>query len=166
MLALVSSPPLADSAAQKLLRQKQRSAEENWSLCRGCTHCCEYVCIEIDRPTSLKDIDHIVWYLIHRHVWVWVDEENKWHVQFNTPCEKLDEAGRCSWYALRPKICQDYKQSQCPRYLHAPAEKFLFKSETDFLSWLAGHPNKRMRLLHERYRARRAVRWQKSRDGA
>ncbi|MGH7490959.1 MAG: YkgJ family cysteine cluster protein [bacterium] len=144
-----------------LLNKKRPSDEENWSLCRGCTQCCEYVCVEIDRPTRLKDVDHITWYLIHHNVHVWVDEENKWYVQFNTPCRMLEPEGRCGWYLQRPKICQDYKQSECPRYLDAPAEKFLFKNETDFLSWLARHRNKKMRQLHDRYLAKRAVRWQK-----
>ena len=163
MLTHSSSTPahLPVLALQELQHPASRSDEENWSLCRGCTQCCEYVCLEIDRPSSLQDVDHVIWYLIHQNIWVWVDEEGKWYVQFNTPCKKLDEAGRCSWYGHRPKICQDYDQSECPRYMQAPAEKFLFKSEMEFLHWLARHRNKKMRQLHERYLAKRAVRWKK-----
>jgi Fe-S-cluster containining protein len=159
--SLATPAAVAVSTPRGLLNKKRPNDEENWLLCRGCTQCCEYVCVEIDRPTGLKDIDHIIWYLIHNNVCVWVDEESKWYVQFNTPCRKLAEEGRCGWYLERPKICQDYKQSGCPRYLQAPAEKFLFQNETDFLSWLVRHRSKKMRRLHDRYLAKRAVRWQK-----
>lgn len=134
----------------------------NWALCSGCTQCCEYISLEIDPPTTLKDVDHIVWYLIHRNVWVWVDEDNKWYVQFNTPCEKLQPDGRCGWYPERPKICQDYQQSECPRYVPAAAEKFLFKQADDFLNWLANHRSRARRELQRRYLARRAQRWRRT----
>jgi len=140
------------------------SAEEarNWALCSGCTQCCEYISLEIDSPTTLKDVDHIVWYLIHQNVWVWVDDDNKWYVQFNTPCEKLQPDGRCGWYQDRPKICQDYKQSECPRYSPAAAEKFLFKGADDFLDWLAHHRSRAKRELRRRYLAKRAQRWRRT----
>jgi len=160
-------PPLMQQygaviAPQDLLRKPQHSATENWALCQGCTQCCEYVCLEIDRPTSMRDVDHVIWYLIHQNIWVWVDDAGKWYVQFNTSCQYLSEEGSCSWYTQRPKICQDYKQSECPRYSAAAAEKFLFKNAAEFMDWLAQHRNKRMRLLHARYLARCAVRWHKT----
>jgi len=145
------------STPSALLEKKRLNDEENRLLCSGCTQCCEYVCLEIDRPTSLKDVDHLVWYLVHRAVWVWVDDGNRWYLQFNTPCEKLDDAGRCSWYTQRPHICREYKQSECPRYSPLPAEKFLFKNAEDFLQWLAQHRNRKMRRLHENYLMKRAA---------
>lgn len=145
-----------------LLTKPQRSDEENWNLCSGCTECCEYISLEIDRPTTLKDVDNVIWYLIHKNVWVWVDEGNKWYLQFNTPCEKLDAAGRCGWYAHRPKLCQDYKQSECPRYTSGAAEKFLFKNESEFVNWLAQQRSKKLRSLWQRYLVQRATRWKKS----
>lgn len=144
-----------------LLAKPRHSDEENWTLCSGCTACCEYISLEIDAPTTMKDVDNITWYLIHKNVWVWVDEEDKWYVQFNTPCEKLDASGRCGWYAHRPKICQDYKQSECPRYSAGAAEKFLFKNEGEFMDWMARHRTKKMRSLLQRYLVQRATRWQK-----
>ena len=147
---------------QQLLQQRRRHDAENWSLCSGCTQCCEYISLEIDRPTNLKDVDNVMWYLIHKNVWVWIDHDGKWYLQFNTPCEKLGDSGRCTWYEHRPKICQDYDQAECPRYTHGSAEKFLFKNEDDFMQWLAGHRNKKMRSLHQRYFEKRAKRWQKS----
>ncbi len=147
----------------ELLNKTERNETENWTLCSGCTACCEYISLEIDPPTGLQDLDNIIWYLIHKNVWVWVDEEDKWYVQFNTPCEKLGASGRCDWYAHRPKICQDYKQSECPRYAHGVAEKFLFKDERAFIDWLARHRSKKLRVLLQRYLVRRAQRWTKAR---
>ncbi|MEK7729397.1 MAG: YkgJ family cysteine cluster protein, partial [candidate division KSB1 bacterium] len=103
----------------------------------------------------------IIWYLIHQNVWVWVDDADKWYVQFNTPCKKLEEGGRCGWYAHRPKLCQDYKQAECPRYNSGPAEKFLFKDEEQFLSWLAHSRSRKLTSLHQRYLVQRARRWQR-----
>lgn len=156
---VVTVKPLLPS--NELLHKRHTSDAENWSLCSGCTDCCEYISLEIDRPSTLKDVDNIIWYLIHQNVWVWVDEEGKWYVQFNTPCKKLDEAGRCGWYAHRPKLCQDYKQAECPRYHSGQAEKFLFKDETQFMDWLALSGNAKLRNLHQRYLVQRAQRWRK-----
>ena len=146
---------------EKVLKKKKIKNNDNWTLCSGCTECCEYISLEIDKPTTLTDVDHIIWYLIHKNVWIWIDYNGGWYVQFNTPCEKLDDAGRCGWYTHRPKICQDYKQSECPRYSDDPAEKHLFKCEDDFINWMKEHKKKKIRSLHLRYMKKRAIRWQK-----
>lgn len=103
--------------------------------CSGCSNCCEYVSLQIDRPRSLQDYDHIFWYLLHRDIWVYIDEENDWYVQFNTPCEKLENR-RCSYYERRPSICRDYEPETCVRYGEGAPEKFLFKNEDDFFRYL------------------------------
>jgi uncharacterized protein len=103
--------------------------------CAGCSNCCEYIAVGIDTPTTVRDFDHILWYVLHRDVWVYIDEENDWYIQFNTPCDKLDER-RCSYYPERPLICRDYQPKDCVRYAEEAAEKFLFKNEKDFLEYL------------------------------
>src|SRR5258706_66956 len=69
--------------------------------CEGCDHCCRYVSIEIDRPTTKRDFDNIRWYLLHKNISVMIDYEGDWLIQFDTPCEWLIE-GRCGHYELRP----------------------------------------------------------------
>lgn len=147
--------------AHELIGKKHLSNDENWDLCSGCTQCCEYVSTEIDKPTDQTTIDNIVWYLIHKDVWVWVDYDKNWYVQFNTRCEKLEDDGRCNWYDYRPKLCQDYKQSECPRYTGYPGEKVLFKNEVEFFSWMENHKSKKKRKLLRQYFAGRTVRWMK-----
>lgn len=104
--------------------------------CRGCSHCCEYIALEIDKPTSLKDFDQIFWYVLHKDVWVYMDPDGDWYVQFNTPCEKL-AFHRCDYYPHRPQVCRDYEPETCVRYGDGEAEKYLFKNEHDLFDYLA-----------------------------
>ncbi len=80
--------------------------------------CCKYVAIEIDKPTTKTDYDHIRWYLVHENVNVFVDHDNKWHIEFRTPCEFQDENNRCSIYSKRPKICREHcdEEGSCEFY--------------------------------------------------
>lgn len=103
--------------------------------CSGCSNCCEYIALEIDRPRSVRDFDHILWYVLHRDVWVYVDDEGGWYVQFNTPCEKLENR-RCGYYEDRPQICREYEPKECVRYVEQTPEKYLFKNERDLLDYL------------------------------
>jgi len=102
--------------------------------CEGCDHCCRYVSIEIDRPTTKRDFDNIRWYLLHKNISVMIDYEGDWLIQFDTPCEWLIE-GRCGHYELRPEICRDYDPVDCERYA-GPAEKVLFRTPDDLARYL------------------------------
>ncbi len=104
--------------------------------CEGCSNCCEYLAIEIDNPTTVTDFEQILWYVIHKNIWVYVCHDNEWHIQFNTPCEKLVDR-RCTFYVNRPSICRDYEPVSCPRYDGEPAEKYIFKNEHDLFAYLA-----------------------------
>ncbi len=103
--------------------------------CSGCSNCCEYVAIEIDKPRSVEDFDEIYWYLVHRDVWVYVEENGGWFVQFNTPCDKL-RYRLCGIYTARPQVCRDYHPDSCVRYGDGPPEKHLFKDEKDLFEYL------------------------------
>ena len=64
--------------------------------CEECGgRCCEYIAIEIDKPNTKSDYDHIRWYLIHRDVNVFIDHDRKWYIEFRTPCELLSKKKRC-----------------------------------------------------------------------
>ena len=103
--------------------------------CAGCSNCCEYICLEIDRPTTVKDFDQIFWYVIHKDVWVYIDGENDWYLQVINPCEKLKDK-RCTYYEHRPYICREYMPSDCLRYNTEVDEKYLFKNEEDLIEYL------------------------------
>ena len=104
--------------------------------CSGCSNCCEYIAVGLDNPSTVHDFDEILWFLLHKDVWVYVDEDNEWYIQFNTVCEKLDNR-RCGYYANRPMICRKYAPKDCTRYNDDQPEKYIFKNETDLFRYMA-----------------------------
>jgi Fe-S-cluster containining protein len=103
--------------------------------CEGCDHCCRYVAIEIDKPTTKKDFEHIRWYLLHRSISIIIDWDGAWLIQFDTPCEWLVD-GRCSHYELRPNICREYDPAECERYLTTTSHRVLMKTEADLRKYM------------------------------
>ncbi len=87
-----------------------RKKEDPCLKCKGI--CCRYVALPIDNPESKDDFDDIRWYIAHKGVWVFVEDED-WYVCFNAKCEFLDKNNRCSIYETRPKICRGYKTDEC-----------------------------------------------------
>lgn len=76
--------------------------------CHDCTaRCCRYFALEIDRPVTPRDHDHIRWYLLHEHVAVWV-QDGSWYLEIKTPCRHLQPDNRCAIYDTRPQICRDH----------------------------------------------------------
>lgn len=104
--------------------------------CEGCTKCCEYVALEIDAPEDAGDYDFIRWYLLHNDVWVFIDHDDSWNIQFNTPCEMI-KGSKCSYYERRPKICRKYSSENCDKYGDGDSFKILFKTIEDFEKWMA-----------------------------
>jgi len=80
--------------------------------------CCRYVAIELDKPTTKTDYDHIRWYLFHKDVNVFIDHDKNWFVEFRTPCVAQNKKNQCSVYEDRPKICRDHGNSdgECEFY--------------------------------------------------
>lgn len=112
-------------------------SERNKELCHQCDECCRYVAVEIDRPKTKTDYDHLIWQLLHDNVNVYVDWENDWYVEFITPCSALDKKTKlCRIYNNRPKICRDFHQNDCLKYNHDPVEKFYFKTADDLKKYL------------------------------
>ena len=87
---------------------------KNKKTCEACNgKCCRYVAVEIDTPETKEDFDDIKWFVSHKNVNVYVDEDGDWHVEFITPCEFLGEGNKCMNYKNRPKICRDYDHEEC-----------------------------------------------------
>jgi Fe-S-cluster containining protein len=104
--------------------------------CEGCTHCCHYVAIEIDRPTGKRDFDNLFWFLLHDGVSVYIDHGARWFVQFDTTCRALTSEGRCGVYEERPQVCRDYALDECVRHNDTPPEKHLFRSPEELQAYL------------------------------
>jgi len=119
--------------------------------CEGCDHCCRYVALAIPTPRTKRDFDEIRWYVLHENVSVYIDWEGDWGIQFETKCRWLS-GGRCTHYALRPRVCRDYDPAGCERYVPRPAERVLIRNEKDLERFLA----EREARLAGRRNARRA----------
>jgi uncharacterized protein len=104
--------------------------------CHGCTKCCEYVALEIDKPEDKKDFDQIRWFLTHKNVWIFIDHDDSWNIQFNTLCEKLDENKWCGIYEKRPHICGAHSSENCDQYGSGDSFKTLWKNIEEFEGWM------------------------------
>ena len=103
--------------------------------CDGCDLCCRHVALEIDEPEDKEDFDQIRWFLAHNDVWVFLDHDDSWNVQFNTPCEKLNDE-LCSIYEKRPILCRKYSTENCEKYGEGDSHTKLWKTIEEFDEWL------------------------------
>lgn len=107
--------------------------------CPECgSRCCKYVATQIDTPACKRDYDYIRWYLRHERVFVFIDHEGDWYLEFETSCEHLGECGRCLAYDTRPLICRSHGNVGEPCEFHADHEPHERRFETaeDFERYL------------------------------
>ncbi len=101
--------------------------------CNGA--CCRSLCVPIAKPKTKTEYEDILWYLYHKNVWIQIDHDGDWFVEFLTECTHLDkETGFCKIYENRPSICRDYKVKDCVR--NKPEHKSIFKSPKEYLEFL------------------------------
>lgn len=117
------------------MKKKKNPGKTAKNPCQGCTTCCEHVAIEIDKPTTRKDFEEILWFIIHQKVWVWVDDDGSWQVQFDGRCRWLKN-GQCVHYEFRPQICKDYKVDDCYRNGEEEIYKYSFREPEDLWKYL------------------------------
>jgi Fe-S-cluster containining protein len=110
--------------------------EKTCNDCNGM--CCKHVAIEIDTPETKEDFENIRWFVAHKNVKVYIDEDDLWHVEFSTPCEFFGENNQCKIYDKRPAICREYSQEEC--LFHNPyAEKYTFNSLDEIDDYMRGN---------------------------
>lgn len=112
------------------------------SIVENCSHCdaycCRHVAMQIDTPKCKGDYDKIRWYLLHQNIWVSIDHQDNWILEFRTPCTNIDDRYRCADYDNRPKICRDYpsKNELCERETEELSYKVLFTNAAEFEKYL------------------------------
>ncbi len=123
-------------AARASMKNDKKSFIPPCDECGG--KCCNYVAVEVDRPTHKKDYDHIRWWLAHKDVNVFVDHDKKWHIEFRSPCENLTADKKCRIYHDRPHICRGHgnKEEEC-EYFDSPYLLY-FSTANDFEQYLTG----------------------------
>jgi len=115
---------------------KDPSATENADLCAGCIACCTYVSIEIDPPRAAFEYDQWLWALHHDKVSLYVERPERWYVNFETRCNKLNEQGRCSIHGRHPVLCREYDPRSCERRFPLTDIVAWFRSAEEFETWI------------------------------
>ena len=115
------------------IKINQLKSKEN--KCYNCDHCCTYVCTDIDTPKNDEEYDEIIWYILHKKVYVYIDQEdNSWNLVFESECGELKD-GHCLNYEGRPTICRTHSAKECEKHTGS-AEKYTFRTPNDLLSYL------------------------------
>lgn len=82
-------------------------------LCARCVGlCCNYITIDIDKPTNRRMRDDIRWYLLHEGVTLMVTGD-RWSLKVPTRCMALGENSECTIYENRPATCREYSTENC-----------------------------------------------------
>jgi Fe-S-cluster containining protein len=118
---------------------KRRKRVESSVSCEGCAaQCCRYIATQIDTPTAKRDYDYLRWYLLHQHVNIFIDHEDDWYIEFETPCDMLGEDNRCTAYETRPRICRRHgvDDTVCEFHGEDAAYKKRFQTAAELESWL------------------------------
>ena len=113
-------------------------SSENFSPpCRECGgSCCGYIAVEVDAPKTKAAVDHMRWYLLHKNVNVFEEDNTTWYVEFKTPCEQQGRNKRCKYYEQRPRICQDYGNEEGLCEYYAPPYTKYFSTVESFEEYL------------------------------
>ncbi|UCG16888.1 MAG: YkgJ family cysteine cluster protein [Phycisphaerales bacterium] len=132
--------------------------------CEHCTAaCCHYIALPIDRPESRRDFDDIRWYLMHKGITVFVEDDD-WYVQIPAKCGGLLPDNRCRVYETRPKICREYKAGDCDYAGGSYGYDELFQCEEDILAYVKqrqanknGNKTKKPRKARRAHHGRRGA---------
>lgn len=115
--------------------------------CHLCTaRCCKYFALQIDKPTTREEYDHIRWYLMHEGIAVWKDDGD-WYLEIRTVCKHLQPDNSCGIYETRPQICREYGSAEEPCEYFTDHLKYdlYFDSDEKFAEWTETQIVKRKR---------------------
>jgi Fe-S-cluster containining protein len=107
--------------------------------CGQCdAYCCRHVALQIDKPRCKSDYDKVRWYLLHEKIWVSIDRQGNWILEFRTTCRNIDQNNRCADYENRPKICREYPDENelCERQTEELSYTHLFSNVSEFDRYL------------------------------
>ena len=112
------------------------SADENADLCAGCSKCCSYITVEVDKPRTAREYDQWLWAIMHRHVSLYVERPERWFLAVETPCENLGADQRCGIYGKHPVLCREYDPRHCERRLPLTDVRAWFHDAPSLERWL------------------------------
>lgn len=117
--------------------------------CTECAHCCTYVAVGVNAPTTTRRASDILWFLYHEKMCVYRSDKGDWFVQFDTRCKNLRGDGLCGIYEHRPHMCRDFKEISCE--VNATDEATYFHTPQDFFDYLKRTRKKIYRALEGTY---------------
>lgn len=120
-----------------LMSKNMTDDEKNKDMCKDCTMCCEYVTVELSTPEDKEDVDEIIWFMMHDNVFVYIDHEDTWNIEFKTKCKQLGEDGLCNIYTERPDTCRNHHHDECEKYGEGEFYKVMFKTKEEVLDWIS-----------------------------
>lgn len=110
--------------------------------CEECNQeCCKSVIVEIDEPTTEEDWEDVKWQVAHKNVQVIFDNDDDWCIEFLTPCDEMDESGRCRIYDKRPTMCRGHDPEHCVVNGEGSYYNIVLKSVEDVENYLREHPD-------------------------
>ena len=112
------------------------SAEDNAGLCAGCSTCCSYITVEVDKPRTPREYDQWLWAIMHRHISLYVERPERWFLCIETPCESLDAGGRCGIYGRHPVLCREHDPRWCERRLPLADIRAWFRGAPELEAWI------------------------------
>lgn len=122
--------------AKRFNGRKLTKSNDNNNPCGDCDACCKYVSVEIDKPVTKTEVEDVKFYLYHKGVSVYIDEENDWYILFESKCDKLNSNGACTIYEDRPPICRNYERDSCHEDDVHESHKVLFRDVNDLMRYL------------------------------
>ena len=112
------------------------TGEQAADLCSGCSRCCRYITIEIDKPRTSREYDQWIWALHHRGISLYVERPEAWFIHVETACERLDAHDRCSIHGRHPVLCREYDPRGCERRLPLADIAAWFDTPEQFEAWI------------------------------
>jgi Fe-S-cluster containining protein len=119
--------------------------QEDGPPCHLCTaRCCKYFALQIDKPKTREEYDHIRWYLMHEGIAVWKDDGD-WYLEIRTVCKLLQPDYSCGIYETRPQICREYGSADepCEYFTDHLRYDLYFDSDDKFAEWAEAQLAKR-----------------------
>jgi len=116
--------------------RKKTSPNKRELDCEGCSDCCRYVAVEVDRPTNKRDYSDYFWHLMHEGVALYIGHDRTWNLEFVSRCTRLNERGQCSDYDNRPSICREYSLETCTTHSEGAYYRYKFHSPEELKAYL------------------------------
>ncbi len=97
--------------------------------------CCRYFSLEIDRPTSKRDYDDLLWFLAHGNVSIYLTDSS-WFLMVHNDCVFLNQkTNLCKIYETRPQMCMEHSVDECEFDSDYGFDEH-FKSYDDLMRWM------------------------------